>query len=248
MSEKQYRSVLVIGAHKVGKTSILAASLNGDFSESYSPTGFRAESFYDVERGIQLIDTPGIDAESLLAADKYQKFKEDPIVFELLGKQPKERRELLTNVDFNSLYGYMIVYSPSLRHSIKMARALYYVIRTERRDVPIVLVENTGDIPPGPEDIDANDNWEGRERNFPMKDFSEKPEEQDTFKLNMIFNDIDPKKIAPPNAIVVCAQTFAGLDNLMDSLSSGEHKDALRQQFKRSTGGRTCDPRRCVIL
>jgi len=247
MSEKQYRSVLVIGAHKVGKTSILAASLNGDFSETYSPTGFRAESFYDVERGIQLIDTPGIDAESLLTADKYQKFKEDPIVFELLGKQPKERRELLTNVDFNSLYGYVIVYSPNLRHSIKMARALHYVIRTERRDVPILLVENTGDIPPGPEDIDANENWELREGRFTMP--TDPNEDMEAYKLNMIFTDIDPKKLTPPKSIhVVCAQTFSGLDKLMDELSSREHKDALRQQFKRATGGRTCDPRRCAIL
>jgi len=147
MAELQYRSVLVIGSQKSGKTSLLSNAINSHFSDDYQPTK-HVERFFDVSRQIEFIDCPGIANEIIFGADyakpregqrlnakklqsKYLAFQDDPLVREILN-YPKdfERKEnnILVGVDIQRIDAYLIVYNDY--YSMAVAKALRHSILT----------------------------------------------------------------------------------------------------------------------
>lgn len=141
----EYRKILVIGAKKTGKTSILSTAVGGDFSRNYRPTA-RCGSYYDVQNMLELIDTPGLD-DTLLNGTKdteepvdfegvrqhYLNFRDDPIVQEMLT-EPREKDfkdNLLIDVDITQVDAYLIVYTDDER-SKRLAKALRLAILTKR--------------------------------------------------------------------------------------------------------------------
>jgi len=245
--ENSYSKVLVVGSRKVGKTSILSASLNGDFTETYAPTGFRIEKYYDVERGIEFMDTPGIDGDCL-KLHNLSKFLQDPIIQEYTGKQVKDKRELLRDFDFSSLKAYVIVFAQSL-HSRKMAYALHEAIREHNRKIQIIMVENRGDIPPSQEDIDLDKFWKAHDIVAAEKDGNQDATSWRKYE-ERIFDEDCPKlkheRADETKSVWVCAQTFEGLDKLMDQIGQQDNRQARRSHFKRAGGSRQCEPRNCV--
>jgi hypothetical protein len=141
----EYRKILVIGAKKTGKTSILSTAVGGDFSRNYRPTA-RCGSYYDVQHMLELIDTPGLD-DTLLNGTKdteepvdfegvrqhYLNFRDDPIVQEMLT-EPREKGfkdNLLIDVDITQVDAYLILYTDDER-SKRLAKALRLAILTKR--------------------------------------------------------------------------------------------------------------------
>lgn len=135
----EYRKILVVGAKKTGKTSILSTSVGGDFSKSYRPTA-RCAHYYDVEHLLELIDCPGLD-DALLNGNKdteepldfegvrkhYQTFRDDPIVQELLTEPKADKdykQNLLIDVDITQVDAYLIVYTDDDR-SKRVVRAFH---------------------------------------------------------------------------------------------------------------------------
>ena len=52
--------VVVVGARRVGKTSLLSYSITRDTCTEYEPTT-HMDTFYDVARNLEIIDTPGLE-------------------------------------------------------------------------------------------------------------------------------------------------------------------------------------------
>lgn len=185
----EYRKILVIGAKKTGKSSILSTAVGGDFSKAYRPTA-RCASYYDVEHMLELIDTPGLD-DTLLNGTKdtpeptdfdgvrshYLAFRDDPIVQELLS-EPKDGRSwrdnLLIDVDITTVDAYLIVYTDDDR-SKRLAKALRLAILSKRINDnrrAIFLLHHHGDFdtPPFLTRVQINDDTRQmeEERNDPF--------------------------------------------------------------------------------
>jgi len=158
----EYRKILVIGARKTGKTSILSTAVCGDFSKTYRPTA-RCHHYYDVQNMLELIDTPGLD-DTILNGTKdteepadfeairahYHNFRDDPIVQELIS-EPKDRtykENLLIDIDITQVDSYLILYTDDDR-SKRVAKALRLAILTKRihdNRRAIFLLSHQGDF------------------------------------------------------------------------------------------------------
>lgn len=224
------RSVLVIGARNVGKTSLITAALNGDFSEAYAPTGFKAEYFRDVYRKLELIDTPGVDLK-ILAEDSYRAFSQDPIVQEITGVQDAAHVELLKGFVKSTLYAIIIVHSNSLA-SERMANALHEVIRCANDDlvraVKIYYVKNEGDILPTADERKFSHEWANQSE-------------------NRILRPLKGNDATGTNHFTVNSQTFEGLDDLLNAVAGGEEEQQRRINQARAMSKRNCEPQTCIL-
>eukprot|EP00954_Amorphochlora_amoebiformis_P017592 1320118-Amorphochlora_amoeboformis.AAC.3 len=158
-----YKRVMVLGAKRTGKSSLLGAALNGDMGEGqmYNPT-LRVERwitrvgrvqivenqeifystpsvryrFYDVDRKLQFIDTPGLDSQILLG--DLLEFNKDPVVKEFLDEVEYEKKEILKDVQIPAISAFVIVFCAddamhirlfvTPRVTERMAEALYNAI------------------------------------------------------------------------------------------------------------------------
>lgn len=203
------------------------------------------DSFYDVERGLRLIDVPGMEPEMLLPElalglkpdlpQSFVKFVDDPIVREVTGTQTEEDTVLLRGLDMQNLYAYIIVYNQNIS-SRRMADALREAIRHSDRSIWVYMVENAGDFEP----TEADKIWER---------WSHKKK-----RRGMLFSDKETLQTEVDDEFMkrntVSASTFGGLEQLFNQIALDADSDALtnRRKLRRGAGGaRGCDTSNCVV-
>eukprot|EP00998_Keelungia_sp_KM082_P004958 NODE_1631_length_1272_cov_64.027074_g1616_i0.p2 GENE.NODE_1631_length_1272_cov_64.027074_g1616_i0~~NODE_1631_length_1272_cov_64.027074_g1616_i0.p2 ORF type:complete len:241 (+),score=88.42 NODE_1631_length_1272_cov_64.027074_g1616_i0:372-1094(+) len=235
-SDSTYKNILVIGARKVGKTSILAAAISGDFSEDYAATN-RVDHYYDCERNLHLIDTPGVNFDVL--DRNFTSFKADPMIKEYIGQQEENKVEYLKDVDASTFIAYVIVHSEQ-SESAMMAQALREVIRRNEStsDILLYMVKNTGDI-------DTDDGvWDLRKKQAMARHVGDDAEKQQS-----LFEDMTP---TPDDAYTkyktVCARTMSGLSDFLNELHEKVEQDyqSNRRRIRKVIPKRGCSTN-CVV-
>lgn len=190
-----------------------------------------------MERGLELIDTPGIEGDLLIPdfhlsqepsqLQTYLKFSSDPIIKEFVGEQEEERIELLRGVDVSTIYGFMIVQTQE-KASRAMATAIQEALRssTLTQDAWIYVVTNEGDFPKSPYD-----------------GFWEKRTDGKIFEERTLLRVNDDEYSEVTGRFNVSARSFAGLDSLLDQVALDAENDMISNRRKRTVAGK--DPRSC---
>lgn len=116
-----YKTIMVIGADKVGKTKICSSLVTGpQHPQDYVPTR-HCEVFTDVIRQFHLIDNPGVPDRVL--NKNWFKFKTDPVIQDLVASSSRSTSLPHAKMNLYNIDAYIIVYSDCLR-SQEMAKAM----------------------------------------------------------------------------------------------------------------------------
>ncbi|GAB5356282.1 hypothetical protein AAMO2058_000277100 [Amorphochlora amoebiformis] len=249
-----YKRVMVLGAKRTGKSSLLGAALNGDMGEGqmYNPT-LRVERFYDVDRKLQFIDTPGLDSQILLG--DLLEFNKDPVVKEFLDEVEYEKKEILKDVQIPAISAFVIVFCAD-EVTERMAEALYNAIslKNDKADgarltrlAPIFMVYNqfwqkSGVVKKkGKMGSKKPESKENKVKKTAETGKSEEEMKESEYK----------KQYGSQRFMTVNVKTFKNLDDLLDRIantlnSRREVHDCLpqnstREKFARETKRESCN-------
>lgn len=212
----------------------------------------RLESFWDVERGLEFIDTPGFEGSLMIAnyavADKSmlqrqqeRLFESDPVVQALVpvggrGSKSQQTLDWAKGLKLDSVAGYMVVYTHTTS-SFKMARALSFLVSEFGRK-PVFMVRNDGDLPKSVYDEEF---WARQEPMGTEKCKVFAGEGKDSIPDTLELKDV--------RSFIVSARTFKNLDKLFDAVAAGTGASVIRGRPRfYSHGGRSCEPRNCDVM
>jgi len=150
--------VVVCGAKKCGKTSILEQAINGNIGPFHSTIEDIYVANVDTDRGtreqLRFIDTEGLEADASALASPPGG----------AGGGPREiARHWHSIAD-----GFVVVYSVDDERSFQLADAVRRDIERnrEKKDVTVLVLGNKSDLPPGCRQVNSVQalNWAARER------------------------------------------------------------------------------------
>jgi len=99
-----FKRVLVLGSKKVGKTSLLSAISSREFDDDYYKTK-KIDKFWDIQRRLEFIDTPGLDDKIL----ELMPLTDKPILN--MEEDPEIQEIFMAGRKLGAIGGYMLVYA-----------------------------------------------------------------------------------------------------------------------------------------